>query len=144
MIGPTESHRWGAWRVTWARAFMGPHQVGAASHQPESSPVAGVAPGQTAGAAPQGGDEPTQGAIPSFQKGRLDGRAAWSPAPLLATRARTAKHHAPAALHHPPSRVTDLDDLGLAQGLGGDEPGTRCPPALPPPLATARWTHFFI
>jgi len=29
--------------------------------------------------------------------------------------------------------VTDLDELVVAQGLGGDEPGTRLPPDLPPP-----------
>ena len=48
----------------------------------------------------------------------------------------TTKHHAPADLHHPSSRVTDLDDLGVEQVLGGDEPGMRFPPDLPPPPAT--------
>jgi len=54
MIGQTDRQRWRAWRVTLAEAFMGHHKAGEADHKPESSPVAGLAPGQTAGSAPQG------------------------------------------------------------------------------------------
>ena len=72
MIGQTDCHRWGAWRVALPQAFMGHHKVLEADHQPEPAPVAGTAPGQTAGAAPQGGDQPSQGPIPSLHEGGLD------------------------------------------------------------------------
>ena len=61
---------------------------------------------------------------------------AWAPAPRRAQTAGTAPHHAPADLHPPPRRVTDRDDLGVAQGRGGAEPGTGVAPALSPPPAT--------
>src|SRR4030095_298921 len=72
MIGQTDCHRWGAWRVALPQAFLGHHKVIEADHQPEPAPVAGTAPGQTAGAAPQGGDQPSQGPIPSLHEGGLD------------------------------------------------------------------------
>jgi hypothetical protein len=82
---------------------MGPYEIVEAYHKPESSPVAGLAPGQTAGAAPQGGYQPTQRAIPLFHKGRLDRCAELAQVQLLHKAAGTAKHHPPAD-HHPPSR----------------------------------------
>jgi hypothetical protein len=136
MISQTDSPRWRTWRVTLAQAFMGHHKVGAADQKPESSPVAGVAPGQTAGAAPQGSYQPPQRAIPSFHTSRLDGRAEWSQAHRLAKTTRTAKHHAPADLPHPPSRGTDLDDLGVEQVLRRTEAWFRLAPHLAPPSAT--------
>jgi hypothetical protein len=70
MIGQTDRHRWRPWRAPLAQALMGHHKVIEADPKPETSPVAGLAPGQTAGAAPQGGYQPTQRAIPSFHKSR--------------------------------------------------------------------------
>jgi hypothetical protein len=58
--------------VALPQAFMGHHKVVEAHHQPEPAPVAGTAPGQTAGAAPQGCDQPSQGPIPSLHEGGLD------------------------------------------------------------------------
>src|SRR5262245_50298360 len=136
LVSQTYGHRRGAQRAPLAQALVWHHQVVEADHQPEASPVAGRAPGQTAGAAPQGSDAPPQWAIPAFHKSRLDGRAEWAQAPLLAKTARTAKHHAPADLHHLPSWVTDLDDLGVKELLGGDQPGVWLPPHLPPPSPT--------
>jgi len=136
MVSQTYDQRRGAQRAPLAQALVWHHEVVEADHQPEASPVAGWAPGQTAGAAPQGSDQPPQRAIPSFHKSRLDCRVELAQAPLLAKTARTAKHHAPADLHHLPSWVTDLDDLGVKELLWGDQPGFWLPSHLPPPSTT--------
>src|SRR5262249_8966 len=53
MVGQTYGHRRGAQRAPLAQALVWHHEVVEADHQPEAS----RAPGQTAGAAPQGSDE---------------------------------------------------------------------------------------
>jgi hypothetical protein len=141
MVGQAESHRRRAWRVALSQALVRHHAVGEADPQPESSPVAGLAPGQTAGAAPQGGAQSPQRAIPSFPKGRLDRRAEWSQAQLLHKAAGTANRHAPADLHHLPRWVTDLDDLGVQELLWDDQPGFGRPSHLPPPSTTRENAH---
>ena len=133
MVSQTDGHCRGAQRAPLAQALVGHHEVVEADHQPEASPVAGWAPGQTAGAAPQRGDQPPQRAIPSFHERRLDGRAELAQAQLLAKTTRTAKHYAPADLHHLPSWVTDLDDLGVKELLWGDQPRFWLPSHFPPP-----------
>src|SRR3982750_4074950 len=136
MVGQADSHRRRTGRVALLQALVWHHKVVAADHQPESSPGAGLAPGQTAGAAPQGGDQPPQRAIPSFHERRLDCRAELSQAQLLHKAAGTATHHAPADPPHLPRRVTDLDDLGVKELLWGDQPGFWLPAHLPPPSTT--------
>src|SRR5262245_52818243 len=93
-----------------------------AAHEPDLPPVARVAPGQTPGAAPPGCDQPPQGAIPAFHKGRRDRRAQWAQAPLLAKTAWATADHAPADLHDLASRGADLDHLGVKQGLRRYQP----------------------
>src|SRR5215813_7414597 len=136
MVGQSYGHRWGAWCAALSQAFMGHHEVGEAHQKPEPSPVASAAPGQTPGAAPQGCYQPPQRPIPSFHEGCLDRRAELPETSLLDKATRTAEYHTPADLHDMASRVADLDDLGVEQVLGGDEPGMRLPPHLPPPSAT--------
>src|SRR5262245_66687906 len=63
MVCQTDGHCRGAWRAALPQAFMGHHEVVEAHHQPKPSLVAGTVPGQTAGAAPQGCDQPSQGTI---------------------------------------------------------------------------------
>src|SRR5437763_1477479 len=72
MVGQTNGHRWGAWHTTLASALMRHPNVVEADHEPDLPPVARAAPGQTPGPAPQGRDQPPQGAIPPFHQGRLD------------------------------------------------------------------------
>jgi hypothetical protein len=131
MLGQTDRHRWGPWRAALPQAFMGPHAVGEAHHQPAPAPVAGPAPGQTAGAAPQGGDQPTQGPIPALHEGGLERGAACSQAPRWPTAAGTAAHDAPAPCPHLPRLVADLDNLGVAQVVGRNEPGVGVRPTVP-------------
>ena len=72
MVSQTYGHGWGAWCASLAQALMRHHKVVQADHEPDLPPVARAAPGQTPGAAPQGRNQPTQGAIPPFHKGCLD------------------------------------------------------------------------
>jgi hypothetical protein len=141
MLGQTDRHRWGPWRAALPQAFMGPHAVGEAHHQPAPAPVAGPAPGQTAGAAPQGGDQPAQGPIPALHEGGLERGAACSQAPRRPTAAGTAAHDAPAPCPHLPRLVADLDNLGVAQVVGRNEPGGRRAPHRAPPSATIHDPH---
>jgi hypothetical protein len=120
---------------------MGHHDVVEAAHQPESAPVAGWAPGQTARAAPQGGDQPPQRAIPACHTGRRERRAEWSPASRRPKAAGTAQPSPPADLHPPPRRGTDLDDLGGKEMRWGAPPGLGLPPPLPPPSTTRDNPH---
>ena len=83
-----------------------------------------------------GCDPPPQRAIPAFHEGRLDRRAELPETQLLDKATRPTEDHAPADLHDMASRGADLDDLGVEQVLGGDEPRTRLPPHLPPPSTT--------
>src|SRR5262245_15568674 len=133
MIGQTYSHGGGAWCAPLAQALMRHDKVVEADHEPDLPPVARAAPGQTAGAAPQGGDEPTQGAIPAFHKGGLDRRAELAQAQLLAKTAWATADHAPADLHNMASRVADLDHLGVKQGRRRYQPGLRLAPYFPTP-----------
>src|SRR5205085_11076741 len=93
------------------------HKVVEADHEPDLPPVAPAAPGQTPGTAPQGGDQPTQGAIPAFHKGRLDRRAELSLAQLLAKTAGATVYHAPADLHDMASHVAVPHQRGGTQSL---------------------------
>src|SRR5438105_2847594 len=86
-VAQPSGHGWGAWRAPLAQTLLRHHTVGAAAHEPDLPPVAHAAPGQTPGTAPQGRDQPTHGARPACQKGRLDRRAALALAPRRATTA---------------------------------------------------------
>src|SRR6266566_661588 len=68
MVGQPYSHSWSAWRAPLAQALMWHHKVVEADDEPDFPAVARVAPGQTPGTAPQGRDQPTQGAIPTFHE----------------------------------------------------------------------------
>src|SRR4029453_2045412 len=88
------------------------------------------------GAAPQGRDQPTQGAIPAFHKGRLHRRAELVQAPLLAKTAWATEDSTPADRHDMASRVAHLDHRGVKQSLGGPQPGLRLAADFPTTLAT--------
>src|SRR5256885_419589 len=76
MVGQTDGHRWGTPRPALAQTFMGHHEeVVETDHEPEPSPVADPAPGQTPGAASQRRHQAAQCAIPPFHEGCLDCRA---------------------------------------------------------------------
>jgi hypothetical protein len=64
MVGQPNGHRWGARRVPLAQALVRHHKVVEADQEPDPPPLTSAAPGQTPRAAPQGRDEPPQGAIP--------------------------------------------------------------------------------
>jgi len=137
MVGQTSSHGWGAWRAPLAQALVRHHKVVQADHEPDFPPVARAAPGQTPGTAPQGRDQPTQGAIPAFHEGGLDRRAKLAQAQLLAKTARATADHASADLHDLARRVADLDYLGIKQGRRSHQPGLRLAahfPTPPPPI----------
>src|SRR5262245_60852879 len=137
MVGQTYSHGRSAWCAPLAQALMRHDKVVEADHKPDLPPVTRAAPGQTPGAAPQGRDQPTQGAIPAFHEGCLDRRAELAQAQLLAKTAWATKDHAPADLHNMASRVADLDHLGVKQGLRRYQPGLRLTayfPTPPPPI----------
>ena len=72
MIGQTYRHGWSARCAAWAQALVRHHKVVEADDEPDLPPVASAVPGQTPGTTPQGGYQPTQGAIPPFHTGRLD------------------------------------------------------------------------
>jgi hypothetical protein len=131
MVGQTYGHGWGTWRAPWAPALMRHHKVVQADHEPDLPPVARAAPGQTPGAAPQGRDQPPQGAIPPFHKGRLDRRPELPQVSLLAKTARAAIHDPPADLHDAARGVADLDHLGVEQGSRRPNPGLRLAAHLP-------------
>jgi hypothetical protein len=135
MVGQTHGHRWGAWRATLAQALLRPHNIVQADQEPDLPPEARAAPGPTPGAAPQGGDEPTQGAIPAFPTGRLDRRAALAPAHRLAQTAGAAAPHPGAALHHLASLGAALDQWGRAQLVGSHQPRLWRATSLAPPAA---------
>ena len=118
MVGQTEGHRWGTRRATLTQALVRHHKVVEADHEPDLPAVASVAPGQTSRATPQGRDQPTQCAIPSFHEGRLDRRAELTQTPLLTKTARAAVHRSPLDLHDMAHLVADLHGLGRAQVLG--------------------------
>jgi hypothetical protein len=125
MVGQSSSHSWSAWRAPLAQALMWHHQVVEADYEPAFPAVARVVPGQTPSMAPQGRDQPTQGAIPTFHEGRLDRRAKLAQAQLLAKTAWATADHAPADLYDLASRVADLDDLGVKQGWWSHQPWLR-------------------
>jgi hypothetical protein len=133
MVGQTSSHSWCAWRAPLTQALMRHDKVGEADHEPDLPPVARVAPGQTPGAAPQGCDQPPQGAIPAFHKGCLDRRAKLAQAPRRAKTAWATADHAPADLHDLANRVADLDHLSVKQGLRRYQPRLRLAPDCPTP-----------
>ena len=135
MVSQPDGHRWRALGATLAQALVRHPKVVEADHEPDLPAVARVAPGQTPRAAPQGGDEPPQCAIPSFHERCLDRRAELPETQLLDEATRTTEDHAPADLHDMATRVADLDDLGVEQVFGGDEPWFRLAPHLPPPSA---------
>jgi len=128
-----------------AQTCRGHHAVGAAHQKPAPAPVARAAPGQTPGAAPPGCDPPPPCAIPACHAGRLERRAALPEPPRRDQAPRTTADHAPAALHARARRVADRDALSVAPGRGGDAPGRRLPPHLPPPSAPRddahHWEH---
>ena len=72
MVSQPDSHRWGARPVTLPQALVRHHKVVEADDEPDLASMASTAPRQTPRAPPQGRDQPTQGAIPPFHKGRLD------------------------------------------------------------------------
>src|SRR5437016_5424335 len=122
MVGQTYGHCWGAWRAPLAQALMRHHKVVKAHHEPDLPPVARAAPGQTPSAAPQGRDQPTQGAIPAFHERCLDRLSELPEAQLLAKTAWATEDHAPAHLHDMARLVADLHDLSIEQVFGGHEP----------------------
>jgi hypothetical protein len=136
MVRQPEGHRWRALDAALAQALMRHHKVVEAHQQPNLPAVARGTPGQTPGAAPQGCAQPPQCPIPAFHERRLDRRAELPALQLLAKATRTPANHAPADLHNMASRVADLDDLGVEEVLGGDEPGFGLAPHCPPPSAT--------
>ena len=71
MVSQPYGHRWGARPATLAEALVRHHKVVEADHEPDLPPMARAAPRQTPSTPPQGRDQPTQGAIPPFHKGRL-------------------------------------------------------------------------
>jgi hypothetical protein len=131
MVRQPESHGRRARGAPLAQALVRPHNVGEAHQQPDLAAVARGAPGQTPGAAPQGSAQPPQRPIPAFHARRLDRRAAWPEPPRRAQAAWTPADHASADLHTRARRVAALDALGVAQGLGGDEPGGGLRPTVP-------------
>jgi hypothetical protein len=141
LVSQPDSHRRRALGAPLAQALVWPHKVGEAHQEPNRPAVACGAPGQTPGAAPQGGDQPPPRPIPAFHARRLERRAALPEPPRLAPAAWTADDHAPAALHTMARLGAALDDLGVAQVRGGDEPGSRLAPHLPPPPATIDDAH---
>ena len=72
MVSQPDGHRWGARPVTLPQALVRHHKVVEADDEPDLASMASTAPRQTPRAPPQGRDQPTQGAIPPFHKGRLD------------------------------------------------------------------------
>src|SRR5262252_917429 len=136
MVSQTDGHRWGTPRTALAQTFMGHHEVVETDHEPEPSPVADPAPGQTPGATAQRRYQAAQCAIPPFHEGCLDRRAELPQTQLLHKAARTAKHHARVDLHHLPPLVADLHDLGIKEMLGSDQPWFRLAPHPPAPAAT--------
>src|SRR5207248_10336551 len=123
MVGQAYRHGGGAWRVPLAQALLRQDNVVQADHEPDLPPVARTAPGQTPRAAPQGRDQPTQGAIPPFHKGCLERLSELPEAPLLAKTARPTEDDAPAHLHDMARLIADLHDLRIAHVFGGHEPG---------------------
>src|SRR5215471_15940057 len=71
-----------------------------------------------------------------LQEGCLDRRAELPQTQLLHKAARTAKHHTRVDLHHLPPLVADLNDLGIKEMLGSDQPWFRLAPHPPAPAAT--------
>src|SRR5262249_51252048 len=114
---------WGARRAHWAQPLMRHHEVVQADDEPDLPPMARVTRGQIPDTAPQGREEPRQGAIPTFHEGRLDRRAKLAQAQLLAKTARTTEDDTRADLHDMPHLVADLDHLGIKQGLRSHQPG---------------------
>ena len=119
MVGQTDGHRRGTPPAALAQTFMGHHEVIETDQQPEPALGADPAPGQTAGAAAQRGQQAAQGAIPPFHTGPLDRRAELPQAQLLDKAARTTDDHAPADVDDLPGVVTHLDDLRIEQVCGG-------------------------
>jgi hypothetical protein len=115
---------------------MGHHKVVETDHEPQPSSVAAPAPGQTPGTAAQRRHQAAQGAIPPFHKRGLDRRAELPQTQLLHKAARTAKHDAPVDLRHLSPLVADLDNLGIKEMLGSDQPWFRLTPYLPSPAPT--------
>src|SRR5262245_25182746 len=75
MVGQTDGHRRGTPRPALAQTFMRHHKVIETASQPEPSPVAAPAPGQTPGATAPWGPQAAPRAIPPCHKGRLAHRA---------------------------------------------------------------------
>ena len=114
------------------------HKVIEADHEPDLPSVARLAPGQTPSAAPQGRDQPTQGAIPAFHKSCLDCLPELPEAHLLAKTARATEDHASAHLHDMARLVADLHDLRIEPVCGGHEPW--CGLAAHLPTTSRRYT----
>jgi hypothetical protein len=141
VIGQTYGHRWSAQRAPLAQALMWHHKVVEADHDPDLPPVTSTAPGQTPGAAPQGRNQSSQGAIPAFHEGRLNRLSELPQAQLLAKTARATIHDPPADLNDVASLVADLDHLGVEQGLRSHKPGLRLAAHLPTPPGTIHDAH---
>src|SRR5262245_43841767 len=131
MVGQTEGHRWGRRPGTVTQGLVWHHKVVEANHEPDLAAVARVAPRQTPRATPQGRDQPTQGAIPSFHKGGLDRLSELPEAQLLAKTARPTEDYAPAHLHDMARLVADFHDLRIVQVCGGHKPGVGLAAHLP-------------
>jgi hypothetical protein len=121
MVSQPDGHCRGALGAPLAQALVRHHEVVEADHQPDPAPVTGMTPGQAPGAAPQGRHQPPQRPIPSFHERRLDRRAELPETQLLAKATRPTEDHPPADFHDMAGRGADLDDLGVEQGLGGDD-----------------------
>jgi hypothetical protein len=72
MLSQPDGHRWGAHPAPLSQALVRHHKVVEADYEPDRALMASAAPRQTPRAPPQGRDQPPQGAIPPFPKGRLD------------------------------------------------------------------------
>jgi hypothetical protein len=110
-------------------------------HAPELSPMARTAPGQTAGAAPQEGDQPSQRVRPLCHAGGLERRPALPEASLLAKTARATIRDPSADRHDVASLVADIDHLGVEQGLRSHQPGLRLAAHFPTTQGTIHDTH---
>jgi hypothetical protein len=110
-------------------------------HAPELSPMARTAPGQTAGAAPQEGDQPSQRARPLCHAGGLERRPALPEASLLAKTVRATIRDPSADRHDVASLVADIDHLGVEQGLRSQQPRLRLAAHFPTTQGTIHDTH---